>query len=678
MYLQLVVAAILALSGLANPASTSQDSPVPPAHVVRQAVVSPSSATLDRTATVAARDGVALKKLDIVVPKVGPSGIVGAPKPHSKTPGAAGVVVADQLVASKRVESKVVEAAGFQTLGVTWPETTSVGALDAQVRTRIGGRWSGWVNLEPSDNAPDAGTPDAVHAVRSGTDPISIGNADAVQLGFAATTNGGPAGLSLALVGSTPKPAPVGAAGKTTNGATPLGSSAAGSSAVGGATIESVAYSTAVVQAAAVQTAAVQVAVAGAPIVISRATWGAPAQTCTPGVASTLVGGVVHHTVDSNGYTSVAAAMQQIRNDANYHISGLGWCDIGYNFIVDKWGNTYEGRANSLTQAVIGAHAGGFNTGTVGVAMLGTYTSVNPSPAMQSAVARIIGWRLGAYGVDPATSMSYHFGGVPGDGSRYHNINVTLPRVTGHRDVWLTACPGDRGYAAVPNIRTQAHASFYAQGYAKRLAEAQPVVKALYADLLLRPVDSGGLQSWSAMLAGGGSQTALVAALTQSREYVQLRVGQAYRGVLGRSPDAAGLAGWSGRILAGTVRVDDVQRQFYSSQEFVSRAGGTNAGFVVNMYHSILGRAATAGEVASWVAKVNQEGRAWVVDQVWFSLEAASARAGDYYKLFLKRAPDAIGRASWARVLLAQGEGAVRIGIAGSAEYRTLAAKRYP
>jgi Domain of unknown function (DUF4214) len=124
--------------------------------------------------------------------------------------------------------------------------------------------------------------------------------------------------------------------------------------------------------------------------------------------------------------------------------------------------------------------------------------------------------------------------------------------------------------------------------------------------------------------------------------------------------------------------VDDVARTLYASQEFVNRSGGTDAGYLAMMYQSILGRTASPGEVASWVAKMHQYGRGWVVDQVWFSLEAASARAGAYYPLFLKRAADPVGRASWARVLLAHGEGAVRTGIAGSAEYRLLALTTYP
>ena len=514
MYVPFVLAALLALSGLVGPAPQTQGSSAPQKHVVGQTAAGAKSSTVTAVPTDAVGappDGASLKNLDIVVPPVKPSVTVAAPDAPLESQAAAGVVVADQLVAPKRVESEVVKAAGFQTLGVTWPEQAKVGDLGGQVRTRTRGKWSAWVDLKPSDSAPDAGTPDAARAVRGGTDPVSIGNADAVQLAFAATAKGGPKGLSLALIGSAEQPASR------------------------GASIQTVAFSSAVVQAVAV-----------APTIITRAAWGAPAQGCAPDVASTLVGAVVHHTADPNTYTTVAQAEQQIHNDAVYHINSLGWCDLGYNFVVDKWGNIYEGRAHSMTQAVVGAHAGGFNTGTVGVAMLGTYDAVPPA-ATQRSVAQIIGWRLGAYGVDPKTSMIYHTGDG-GVGAKFHNQNVALPRVSGHRDVWYTACPGNGGYAALPNIRAMASTFSYTQ----RFTQAQPVVKALYQDLLLRPVDPAGLQSWSAMLAGGASQQALVASLTKSPEYVRLRVSQAYLGVLGRAPDAGGLASWSEQVLAGS------------------------------------------------------------------------------------------------------------------------------
>ncbi len=209
-------------------------------------------------------------------------------------------------------------------------------------------------------------------------------------------------------------------------------------------------------------------------------------------------------------------------------------------------------------------------------------------------------------------------------------------------------------------------------------AEAQAVVRALYADLLLRPADPSGLATWSAMLGRGVSQSVLVATLTRSREYVQLRIRQAYLQVLSRAPDAAGLAAWTREILAGRIPVDDVQRRLYSTQEFVIKSGGTNAGYAAKLYTSILGRPASPAEVTSTVNGLRRFGRSKVVDGIWFSTEAARHRAGSYYLLFLKRAADPGGLATWARVLLAQGEGAVRTGLAGSREYRMLALSRFP
>ncbi|MGV8973112.1 MAG: N-acetylmuramoyl-L-alanine amidase [Rhodoglobus sp.] len=430
MYLPFALAALLALTGLTGPAAWTHDGPTAAQSALAR---SGDSVPLAQGSAIAAKpsaqestapDGLAVEKIDIVVPPVAP----GEPATTTAPPAvqsAPDEVVADQLVAPARVESEVVQTAGFQTMGMTWPEGAAVDGLGGQVRTKTDGQWSGWADLVPSDDAPDAGSSDATHAVRGGTDSVWIGDADAVQLAFAATPQGGPDGLSLALIGSDEK-------------AAPANDAVVGSAATGKATVHSASY------------ASGRVAAATVPAVIPRAQWGAPAQVCTPDVASKLIGAAVHHTADQNDYSTVAEAMQRIRNDAAYHINSRGWCDIGYNFVVDKWGNIYEGRANSMNAPVVGVHAGGFNTGTVGVAMLGTYDSA-PSAATQQAVAQIIGWRLGQYDVDPSGSMLYATG--EGENSRFANETVSLPRVFGHRDVAFTACPGQGGWNALPTIR---------------------------------------------------------------------------------------------------------------------------------------------------------------------------------------------------------------------------------
>ena len=609
----------------------------------------------DRVATVevdpaeGATDDVVVTEVEIVLPAVDAGGDVVESAAVLEARTDPSVLVADAVVAAPgvtgddRVVSEVLETAGFQTLGVTWPADAAVADLQAQVRTRAGDQWSTWQALEPADDAPDAGTADAEAGVRGGTDALWVGEADAVQLSFAAGQQEGPDGLELTIV-DVPEVAPADAEGAVATGA---------------ATITTASYTTGPLVAAV------------APRVITRAQWGARAQVCTPDVASRLVGAVLHHTAGTNTYATVEQAMQQIRGDQAYHIDGRGWCDLGYNFVVDKWGNIYEGRANSLTQPVIGVHAGGFNTGTVGVSMLGTYDAL-PSPAAIQAVAQIVGWRLGAYGLNPESTMSYYTYG--GENSKVPaGTTLTLPRVFGHRDVAFTACPGNGGYAALPSIRAQA-ASFSVD---ERFRQANAVVKAMYADLLGREVDAGGLTSWSGLLASGAGGPALVDALTSSEEYIKLRITQAYEEVLGRAPEPEGLTYWYERIRSKTATVDDVKRRFYDSDEYFQRAGGTAEGYVTLLYQTMFERAASAREASSWSAQIAVIGRSKVVDGIWYSYEAALYRAAGYYRVFLQREPDAAGQAGWARNLLTAGEGAVRIGIAGSEEYRLLALTRF-
>ncbi|MBD7918215.1 N-acetylmuramoyl-L-alanine amidase, partial [Cellulomonas sp. Sa3CUA2] len=316
-----------------------------------------------------------------------------------------------------RVLTAAIRTDDVQTVGMTWPEGSSAGALSVpRVRSLTDGTWSEWVDLEVADDGPDVGTADAEHAGRGGTDPVWVGDdAEAVQLSFSASV--GPmatAGLRLALVGS------------------PQTEPATGSGGIGAG------------RGATVPTAV------GAGGIITRAEWGARSPACTPDVARTLVGGVVHHTATTNAYSSTAEVMQQLRNIQAYHIDGRGWCDIGYNFLVDKWGLAYEGRVGSLEKAVIGVHAGGFNTGTVGVSMIGTYDA-RPSDATLRTVGNLLRSKLGPYGVRLNGWMTYYTSG--GENSRYANQNVTLPTVFGHRDVSYTACPGNGGHGALDAIR---------------------------------------------------------------------------------------------------------------------------------------------------------------------------------------------------------------------------------
>jgi hypothetical protein len=160
----------------------------------------------------------------------------------------------------------------------------------------------------------------------------------------------------------------------------------------------------------------------------------------------------VHHTAGANDY-SRAEAPAVVRAIQLYHVRGNGWNDIGYNFLVDRFGTIYEGRFGGIERNVVGAHALGFNNGSVGVALLGTYGSAAPSRAAQNALARLLAWRLDLAHVDPTAVTTV----VSGGSERYPTgVPVLLRSVSGHRDTGYTECPGDLLYARLDDIARDA------------------------------------------------------------------------------------------------------------------------------------------------------------------------------------------------------------------------------
>lgn len=202
--------------------------------------------------------------------------------------------------------------------------------------------------------------------------------------------------------------------------------------------------------------------VTGMPKVITRAGWGANenSRCMGPDYDNKLVGATVHHTAGSNNYTEAQSA-GIVRGIYQYHAQTLGWCDIGYNALVDKYGNIFEGRYGGLDKNVQGAHAGGFNTGTFGISMMGNYTSVAPSEAAIKSVGNMIGWRLKVAGVKPKGQIQMTSGGT--SYTKYpYGTTVTLPTIFAHRDVGNTTCPGDSGYAQMDKIRNIAEKKYNA------------------------------------------------------------------------------------------------------------------------------------------------------------------------------------------------------------------------
>jgi N-acetylmuramoyl-L-alanine amidase len=183
---------------------------------------------------------------------------------------------------------------------------------------------------------------------------------------------------------------------------------------------------------------------AATPAVVTRTAWRASEsiRRSGPRYATSLRFAVVHHSAGSNSYTREQSPAV-VRAVQLYHVRGNGWDDIGYNFLVDKYGQVFEGRFGGMERNVIGAHAQGFNTGSVGVALLGNYDSIALTAAARSALVRLLAWRLDVAHVDPLETLSMPSGGNP----RFPTgIPVLIRPISGHRDVGFTACPGSIVY----------------------------------------------------------------------------------------------------------------------------------------------------------------------------------------------------------------------------------------
>jgi uncharacterized protein with LGFP repeats len=189
------------------------------------------------------------------------------------------------------------------------------------------------------------------------------------------------------------------------------------------------------------------------PDIHSRADWGAD-ESLRRGEAEyspTLKAVVVHHTADGGGY-SRSQVPSVIRGMYRYHTQTLGWNDLGYNFVVDRFGGIWEGRAGGTSKPVVGAHAGGFNSDTFGVSMMGDFTSTAPTEDCLQSVAAVIAWKFAAFDLpaDGRADLTSAGGGT----ARYPaGQTVALRTINGHRDVGYTACPGDVGYTRMDDIR---------------------------------------------------------------------------------------------------------------------------------------------------------------------------------------------------------------------------------
>ena len=308
----------------------------------------------------------------------------------------------------------------FNVVGFQWQ-----GGAEPAIAVRVrkeGEAWSDWTSVPPhSDGAPD---PQASEASPGGvSEPVWAGEADYVQYRL----SNRPPGLQLQFI-------------NTTGTATALDRAETGLRAG--------------VDQGLVTLANLTTASAGArrPKMISRRRWGA--RNCRPRTGparGTVRVTFVHHTVTTNAYTR-SQAKSMVLGICRYHRNVNGWNDIGYNFLVDRFGRIFEGRAGGVGRAVVGAHTEGFNAQSTGVAALGSFRAQRLSGPGISGLAQLIRWKLKHHGT--GTGGRPRLTSAGGSTNRYRaGKRVRFKRVSGHRDASATACPGGALYRQLPAVR---------------------------------------------------------------------------------------------------------------------------------------------------------------------------------------------------------------------------------
>ncbi|MER5832494.1 N-acetylmuramoyl-L-alanine amidase [Streptomyces sp. NPDC002130] len=383
----------------------------------------------------------------------------------------------------------------FSLVGVIWddPDAELHGRVRVRTRAANTGTWSGWQDLDThnADHAADRGTPErASGRVRGATAPLWVGDSDGVELRVSSESGGRaaafrarppdarhlpaapplPSGLRLELVDP----------GKADTTSLDVGGPRAADArnAESSALVEASAANAGLAPLGATEIAALSRAateqeylafnadgltqqqrqakpyIGPRPGIVTRRGWGANEGLRESGLRYTkkVKAAFVHHTASGNKYRC-SQVPSLIRGIYRYHVKSMGWRDIGYNFLIDKCGKIYEGRAGGVAKPVLGAHTLGFNSNSMGIAVLGSYGAKKPSKSAVKAIARLTAWKLGLYRVNPK-GKTY----LKSAGSNLHRKGkkVRLNTISGHRDGFKTECPGRKLYGKLGSARSKA------------------------------------------------------------------------------------------------------------------------------------------------------------------------------------------------------------------------------
>ncbi len=200
------------------------------------------------------------------------------------------------------------------------------------------------------------------------------------------------------------------------------------------------------------------------PTVLARSAWGAD-ESLRHNADGTLKQAptyyaskklVVHHTDTTNADPDPAATIRAIYR---YHVVTQGWADIGYNFLLDESGRAWEGRwsrdyagaspsgDDAQGRGVTGSHTGGWNSGTVGIALLGNLMDKDAAPAARTTLVDLLAWEAEKNGLDPKGNAAFT--------NPVSGATTTAPNIAGHKDYTATDCPGGSFYATLPRLRDE-------------------------------------------------------------------------------------------------------------------------------------------------------------------------------------------------------------------------------
>ncbi|MGV9450696.1 FG-GAP-like repeat-containing protein [Streptomyces sp. NPDC003635] len=367
----------------------------------------------------------------------------------------------------------------FSAVVVTWddPEAKTKGTPEVRTRDAETGEWSGWQELVLEPSQADGAEAERA-ALRGGTESVWTGESDGIEVRVVnadgTETGGQPAGMDVKLLdpgtdpegglepaafaAETTSPSPSSAAPTetVTGSPSPTDSTTASASPTGSPTPTTTTTPTPT-PTSTVPTPRPSTVVK--PPIITQAEWGASTDyNGTPSYGTDIKAAVIHHTgVDSDNTLSCAESAARMRTIQQAHF-GQDYFDVGYNFVVDKCGQIFEGRSGGMDLPVTGAHDAGFNTDTLGISYIGNFETAKPSNAALDAIARVVAWKFGMYGIDPTGKVTLtsraplnYSGNKVAEGQQ-----ITLPRVFGHKDTNATACPGLNLYPKLGSIASLA------------------------------------------------------------------------------------------------------------------------------------------------------------------------------------------------------------------------------